>query len=36
MTEAVPFFFGPLHITASSGEERRNPIDITPKFSSTY
>ena len=32
----IPFFFGPLHITASSGEESRNPTDITQRLSCTY
>lgn len=35
-TTNVPFFFGPLQITASSGEARRKPIDMTARFSSTY
>lgn len=32
----LPFFFGPLHITASSGEDSRKPIDITQRLSWTY
>ena len=32
----IPFFFGPLHITASLGDDKRKPIDITPRLSSTY
>lgn len=32
----VPFFFGPLQMTASSGLLSKNPTDMTLKFSSTY
>lgn len=33
---AIPFFFGPLHITASLGLPSKNPIDINDKLSSIY
>ena len=33
---SIPFFFGPLHMTASSGLLSKNPTDITPRLSSTY
>lgn len=32
----IPFFLGPLQITASSGLLSRKPIDMTDKLSSTY
>jgi hypothetical protein len=32
----VPFFFGPLQITASSGLAKRSPTDIRDKLSPTY
>lgn len=32
----VPFFLGPLHMTASSALFRRKPIDITARFSAIY
>jgi hypothetical protein len=32
----IPFFFGPLHMIASSGLDSKNPMDITDKLSSTY
>lgn len=32
----IPFFFGPLHITASLGLVSKNPIDINDKLSSIY
>lgn len=34
--KAVPFFFGPLQMMASSGLLSRKPTDITAKLSSTY
>lgn len=34
--ENIPFFFGPLQMTASSGLDSKNPMDITDKLSSTY
>lgn len=32
----IPFFLGPLHITASVELFNRNPIDISDKLSSMY
>lgn len=32
----LPFFLGPLQITASLGLLSKNPTDITPRLSSTY
>jgi hypothetical protein len=32
----TPFFFGPLHITASDGFSSKNPTDITARLSSMY
>lgn len=36
MHKQIPFFLGPLQITASSGLLSRKPIDMTDRFSSTY
>lgn len=32
----LPFFFGPLQMTASLGLANKKPTDITPRLSSTY
>lgn len=32
----LPFFLGPLQMTASLGLLSKNPTDITPRLSSTY
>ena len=34
--KAIPFFFGPLHMTASSGLDNKNPTDMTHKLSWIY